>query len=319
MASACATRRPSGRLVARAPDILASVPHAARLLQLAVLAGRQPVAALLLDAGVDANKPSAVEPLIFISPLCAARVKRRGDIEALLLRRGAQEDVFTHAFVGDLDRLRAQVARGLAQAVDPAVDALQVTPVHHAVAGQRADALQTLLSGVRSSREPLLNGARALRDAATRQNVAMVALLLDHGVSAASIGAGRWVVHPELAPMLARAGARVDRSGSWIGLACTGNQGRRDDPAFVEGLLRHGARVDDRRLTGQRSDGGRATALHYAVRAGFVRTIELLLAHGGDPVARDDSGLTPLDWLARAAPSVDRQAVRRLLQRSQRP
>jgi ankyrin repeat protein len=116
--------------------------------------------------------------------------------------------------------------------------------------------------------------------------------------------------------MLVRAGAGVDRSGSWIGLSCTGNQGRKDDPEFVAALLRHGARVEDRRLTGQGSDGGRATAAHYAAKAGFVKTIEVLLDHGANPAARDDNGFTPLDWLERAAPSVDRHAVRRLLERT---
>ena len=141
----------------------------------------------------------------------------------------------------------------------------------------------------------------------------MVAMLIEQGVNAGSIGAGRWVLHPELAPMLSRAGADVDRSGSWIGLACTGNQGRKDDPEYVAALLRHGARVNDKRLAGQGADGGRATALHYASKAGFVKTIAVLLEHGADPTAPDDNGLTPLDWLERAAKSVDRDAVRRLL------
>ena len=115
--------------------------------------------------------------------------------------------------------------------------------------------------------------------------------------------------------MLSRAGARVDRSGNWIQLSCTGNQGRKDDPEYIEALLHYGARVDDRRETVQTTDGGRATALHYAAKAGFVKTIEVLLAHGADPNFQDDNGLTPLDWLERAAKSVDRNAVRRLLRR----
>ena len=82
---------------------------------------------------------------------------------------------------------------------------------------------------------------------------------------------------------------------------------------YVAALLRHGARVTDQRLTGQGTDGGRATALHYAAKAGFVKTVALLLEHGADPSAVDDNGRTPLDWLARAAKSVDREAVRRLL------
>jgi ankyrin repeat protein len=150
--------------------------------------------------------------------------------------------------------------------------------------------------------------------AVARQNIAIVAMLLDHGADVTTIRAGRWVMHPQLAPMLSRAGARIDRSGDWIRVSCTGNQGRKDDPAYVAALLRHGARVDDRRESVQMTDGGRATALHYAAKAGFVRTIEVLLDHGADPDVRDDNGLTPLDWLARASKSIDRDAVRGLLQ-----
>jgi truncated hemoglobin YjbI len=313
------------RLMHNAPDILASAPHAARLLQLAVLGGREEVVELLLDAGVDVNKPSPIGPierLIFATPLCVARAKRRTKIEALMLRRGAQEDIFAHAYLGELDRLRDPLGRdpAMAQAIDPATDVLPITPVHHAVAGGRIEALRALLAAVSQSNEPLRGAARALRDAAARESTGMVALLLAHGASAESVGAGRWVLHPELAPMLARAGASVDRSGAWIAAACTGNQGRKDDPLYVAALLHHGARVDDKRIAGQGNDGGRATALHYAAKAGFVKTIEVLLDHGADPAARDDNGLTALDWLERAAPSVDRPAVRRLLQhRRSRP
>jgi hypothetical protein len=173
--------------------------------------------------------------------------------------------------------------------------------------------MRVLLLHTSRGNEPLLGGARAIRHATALENVAMVSMLLKHGADATRVGAGRWVLHPELAPVLARAGAWVDRSGSWIGLSCTGNQGRKDDPEYVAALLRHGAHVDDKRLTGQDNDGGRATALHYAAKAGFVRTITVLLEHGADSTAKDDNGLTPLDWLDRAAKSVDREAVRRLL------
>jgi truncated hemoglobin YjbI len=46
------------KLLARAADVLASTPHTAKLLQLAVLGGRTSVVELLLDKGVDVNKPS---------------------------------------------------------------------------------------------------------------------------------------------------------------------------------------------------------------------------------------------------------------------
>jgi truncated hemoglobin YjbI len=187
------------QLVKHAPDVLVSAPHAAQLLQLAVLGGRQGVVEFLLDAGVDVNKPAPIEPLILVTPLCAARLKRRGAIETLLLRRGAKEDIFTHAYLGDLDHLHADIGGDpkVVQAIDPAVDALQVTPVHHAVAGGQVDALRALLSRISQADAPLLGGARAV--------------------------------------------------------------------------------------------------------------------HGADPKARDDNGFSALDWVERAAPSVDRAAVRRLL------
>jgi len=151
--------------------------------------------------------------------------------------------------------------------------------------------------------------------AVAHQNVEIAILLLAHGADASTIGAGRWVMNPELAPLLSRTGAHIGRSGDWIQLSCTGNQGRKDDPQYVAALLRYGARVDDRRETVQVSDGGRATALHYAAKAGFVKTIEVLLAHGANPGLRDDNGLTPLDWLERAPKSVDRDTVLRVLHR----
>jgi len=305
------------RLLARAPDVLASASHAAALLQLAALAGRLPVVELLLDRGVNVNRPAALAPLVFATPLCAARSKRREEVAALLVERGAREDVFTHAFLGDLEPLHAELTRApaSAQAIDPAVDALAITPIHHAVAGDRVDALRSLLGGAARAGQPILSPARALRDAAARESVAIAALLLEHGAPASSLGAGRWVVHPELAPMLSLAGATVGTDGAWIGLSCTGNQGRKDDPEYVAALLRHGARVTDRRLVGQDADAGRATALHYAARAGFAGTIGVLLEHGADSSAVDDHGRTPLDWLDRAARSVDRDRVRSLLRR----
>jgi truncated hemoglobin YjbI/ankyrin repeat protein len=311
-------------LLAHAPDILASTPHTAKLLRLAVLAGHVPVVELLLDRGVDVNKPSPIplhrhgsHTLIFVTPLCAARLKRRKGIELVLLGHGAKEDIFTHAFLGELEALEEDLARepSSAQASDPAVDVLEITPVHHAIAGGRVQALRVLLARALEAKTPLRGAKYAIGMAVAHENAAIVAMLLERGADATTIRAGRWVVHPELAPMLSLAGARIDRSGDWIRVSCTANQGRKDDPEYVAALLRHGARVDDRRETVQITDGGRATALHYAAKAGFVKTIEVLLDHGADPEARDDNGLTPSDWLARAPKPVDQDAVRRLLHR----
>jgi truncated hemoglobin YjbI len=313
-----------GAALTEAPDLLLP-PFAAAIMQSAALAGRAEIVRMLLERGVGPDRPfylpvgvtgRAFERVIFVTPLCASRMKRRSAVESLLLAAGASDDVFTAAFTGDLGSLERMLTSdpGLAQAADPAVDVLSISPVDHAVAGGQAAALRLLLDHVT---HPLTGHVRALRGAVAQGSLAMTELLLAHGADATRIGTGRWVLHPELAPLLAGRGAAVDSCGSWIGASCTGNQGRKDDPDYVRALLRHGARATDRR-TGD-PDGAygvralNATALHYAARAGFLKTIEVLLEHGADPGARDSNGRTPLDWLAQAAPSVSRAAVQNLL------
>ena len=314
-----------GAALAQAPDLLRPA-YVAAIMQAAALAGRAEIAAMLLDNGAGPDHPfylrvgitgQAFERVIYVTPLCAARFKRRASVESLLLAAGASEDVFTAAFLGDLTSLGRMLAAdpGLAQATDPAVDVLDITPVEHAVAGGQAGALRLILDHIA---QPIPRGVRALRGAAAQGSLALAELLLAHGADATQIGVGRWVLHPELAPLLASRGAAIDSSGSWIGAACTGNQGRKDDPDYVRALLRHGARATDRR-SGDHLKGAtgvlalNATALHYAAKAGFPRTVEVLLESGADPAARDSRGQTPLDWLDQAAPSVPRAAVRRLL------
>jgi ankyrin repeat protein len=309
-----------GGALAEAPDLLLP-SYAAAIMQAGVLAGRAEIVRMLLDVGVAVDHPFclpvgvtglAFERVVFVTPLCAARMKRRSVVESLLLAAGANEDVFTSAFLGDLTSLARMLSTdpSLARAADPAVDVLEITPVEHAVAGRQAAALRLILDHIALP----LPYVRALRGAAAQGSLPMVELLLAHGADATRIGVGRWVLHPELAPLLASRGAAIDSSGSWIGASCTGNQGRKDDPEYVRALLRYGASANDRRaggMTGVRALN--ATALHYAARAGFLRTIEVLIEHGADPDARDSHGRTPLDWLGQAAPSVSRAAVRNLI------
>ncbi len=309
-------------LVVEVPDLVGRAPLAAQLLQSATMAGRIEVVEWLVDRGVDANIPwplpvrfvgGALELVLFVTPLCAARMARRAEIGALLLRRDAMDDVFTAAFLGDLPLVQRLLSErpSLAQIPDPATDVLTITPVHHAVAGNHPSTLRTLLD---HTTEPVRTPSRALRAAAERGSVEMIELLIDHGADAGSVGAGRWVLDPEIAPLLANAGASAgvgiggEDSGDWVRISCTGNQGRKDDPFYVAALLRHGARV------GHRYNG--ATPLHYVVKAGFVQTIQVLLDHGADTDALDDRGRTPLDWLEQAAKSVDQEAVREALNRA---
>jgi ankyrin repeat protein len=307
-------------LVVEVPDAVARAAFGARLLQSATLAGRIEAVEWLIDAGVDVNRPSSLpvslsgaglEGILYVTPLGAARMRRRSDVTASLLRRGARDDVFTAALLGDLPLVRELLAErpSLAQVCDPATDVLTITPIHHAVAGNQLPALRALLD---HTTERVRSGARALRAAVERGNRDMIDLLLEHGADAHAVGAGRWVLDREIAPRLASAGASSgvghdgEDSGDWVRVSCTGNRGRKDDPAYVASLLRYGARVD------QRYNG--ATPLHHAVKAGFVQTTQVLLDLGADRNALDDRGRTPRDWLERAARSVDREAVRGVLE-----
>lgn len=313
-----------GATLAQAPDLLGP-SFAAAIMQSAVLAGRAGIVRQLVDLGVSPDAAFhlpvgavgiAYERVIFATPLCAARLKRRAAAEEVLLAAGAHDDVFTAALLGDLPALEDLLRRDprLAVASDPMVDVLDITPADHAVAGGRRAALQLLLEHA-GERRP--SHVRALRAAADHQDEAMVGLLLSAGADATRIGVGRWVVHPRLSLLLTEHGAAIDSSGAWIGAACTGNQGRKDDPEFVRALLRHGAKATDRRVGDPGETAGvgalNATALHYAAKAGFLETIKVLLAHGADPDARDSRDRTPLDWLDLAGPSVSRVAVRDLL------
>lgn len=169
-----------GAALAQAPDLLRPT-YAAAIMQAAALAGRAEIAAMLLEGGVEPDHPfylpvrvtgQALERVIYVTPLCAARFKRRGAVESLLLAAGASEDIFTAAFLGDLTSLARMLAAdpGLAQATDPAVDVLDITPVEHAVAGGQAGALALILDHIA---HPLPGGVRALRGAAAQGSLAM--------------------------------------------------------------------------------------------------------------------------------------------------
>src|SRR5215472_12619505 len=162
----------------QAPTLLATT-FAARLMRAAALAGRAETVELLVRRGADVDAPDCLpvaisgrsfERVIFVTPLCAARLRHRAAAERILLRAGARDDVFTVAYLGELSLLRTALATdsSLAHAFDPAADVLDITPIDHAVAGGQAEALRLLLGQVRP---PLRGGMRALRGAAARGDV----------------------------------------------------------------------------------------------------------------------------------------------------
>ena len=168
----------------------------------------------------------------------------------------------------------------LANGADPRVaDGEGHTPLHHAV---------------RSS-DPGV--AALLRDAA-----ADVDALDNDGRSPLAIAcqAGNW----RLARFLLERGAKPEPAeGSPVLLAAAGTE--EDDPAGVQLLLKHKARIDAR-------DRQRRSALHEAAQAGHGDIVEALLGAGANLEARDLLGRTPfLDAARRARAGVLEQLLGR--------
>ena len=267
------------------------------LLQTAAALGKTRAMEVLLAHGIDPNRASNLSLSVpghtsgalhhvLITPLCAALSKNRREAAEILTAHGALYDVFTAAYVGDLEVLRRLVDEdpAVAGARDPACDMSDVTPLHHAVYGGHTAAAAFLFS---QGAVPGPHAVRLLRWA--QQNEALCALLLQHGARAEGIGPGRWVMHPAIAESLHAHGADVnDPPGVWIWLSCTGNSGHKEDAEFVAALLRAGADV--------RATYAGASALHYAARAGFASVVSLLVEHGAEVAAEDRAGLKPIDW-----------------------
>lgn len=201
------------------------------------------------------------------------------------------------AVLPDLRLLRALIAAGL--------------DVNHAHAGMtpllaatrdswhgRPDAVTTLLANGADPRATDTEGNTPLHHAARSSDPGVVALLLDATAEIDALNhegrtplgiacvAGNW----RLAKFLLQHGARPDpASGLPVLLAAAATE--EDDPAGVQLLLKHKAKLDARDAEGR-------SALHEAAFAGHADIVSALLAAGADVQARDQRERTP--WLAAA-------------------
>lgn len=299
-------------LAAERPHVFAM--HGPTLLLVAAMRGKTHAVEALLRQDVDVNAvamPPGSDaktydlPMLRITPLCGAIANRRAAIADLLIQHGAQYDIFTAAYLGDLSAVQEllDLAPTLADTADPGCDVADVTPLLHAVFAGRFEVAQLLL---KRGATVGANSVRMLRAAANRGDDAMTNLLLTHGASPTAIGAGPWVMHTTLADKLLAQGANVnDKPGEWIGLCCTGNSGHKENIALARAMLRCGADVTARYK-------GR-TALHCAAKAGFSDVAKALLEYGSEVNALDDHGQTPLDEVANAGKSIDKKPIQRLL------
>jgi len=293
-------------------SVLDDPRHSAIILVEAALRGHTPVAAFLLDRGVDVNIPSAHSSDIMMTAHCAARSKKKDETAGFLRERGAVYDIFSACFLGDTARVSEllEAEPGLVNAHDPACDLLPVTPLHHAVYSGHETVAGILFD---RGAETGVNSTALVSYAAGRAKTGLLRMLLEQGADVTRIGCGRWVLDGEESALLIAHGADVNYpEGKWVWTACTGNNSQRDDPAYVQALLDKGARIDTV-LRG-------ATALHFAAKAGFTGVMEVLLNNGAPVDARSEKGETPLFYALKAGPRADMvKSVGMLLSRGADP
>ncbi len=271
--------------------------HGRTLLWEAVRAGRLEAVKFLLAQGADVALTGCYnsESLVQISPLCVARFYTRAAIVELLLARGARDDVFRLAYLGEAEGVMEALAAQpeLLNAEDPH-DEIYFTPlIAFAIAGDQPDLAQDLVARG-ATLAPY--SAQLLHLAARTGRIGLLDLLLTRGADIRAIDSGLFVPAPiaAIAYLLAH-GAPVNNPGKNgfppLVLLARADKGRRLN--VMELLLANGADVN---ATGPR---GR-TALHLAAAGGHADVLNLMLAHGARPELEDDSGKTALQ-LARAA------------------
>ena len=258
-------------------------------------------------AAADApGEAEALEPALYAAA-------RAGKVERALelIELGADVDAATSgderdrrslpvlaAVLPDLRLLRELIARG----VDLNAATAGMTPLLAATRDSwhgRPDAVMTLLANGADPRLADLDGNTPLHHAARSSDPGVAALLRDaqaeldplngDGLSPLGVACacGNW----RLAKFLLERGAKTEQPGGTPALLAAAG-GDEDDPAGVQLLLKHKARIDAR-------DAQRRSALHTASFAGHLDIAGALLAAGADANAIDLQQRTPLLEAAR--------------------
>lgn len=216
------------------------------------------------------------------------------------------------AVLPDLRLLRALIAHG----IDLNASHAGMTPLIAATRDSwhgRPEAVMTLLTNGADPRTADSEGNTPLHHAARSSDPGVAALLRDAGAEidplnrdhasplALACTAGNW----RLARFLLERGAKPDLPDALPALHAAAG-GDEDDPAGVQLLLKHRARVDARDPRGR-------SALHEAAYAGHPEIIGILLGAGADIHARDGEQRTPFLEAARggALPGVQALIVAR--------
>jgi uncharacterized protein len=277
-------RGPAARLVNDgAPTVVGEYPRlidqrggdGVTMLWAAARRGSVPLVRWLVARGADVEiTGSAVHVTqVMVSPYCIAVRSRRSEVAQFLLDHGAQVDVFSAAFLGEVNTLRDHIVAGLADAQSPHEDLHRVAPLHHAVDGGSVAAATLLLE---SGADARISSGRLLTSAANQGAIELVRLLLDHGAGAAEaeslgpVGTDRTI--GEL--LIVRGfdlNAPIRDQETPLTMACRADKG--EHPKTIVALLDLGADPNAPNAKGR-------TPLAVATGARFDETVALLRAAG---------------------------------------
>ncbi len=237
--------------------------HAARCEQLPTVRWLAERSGALDVPGSDVHVVS-----VMVTPYCAAVRFGHAEVAEWLLTQGATVDVFTAAYLGNVERLRAS---------DPNEQTIEeelypVTVLHYAVDGERPEVVRLLIdcgAEVRLHSRRLL--ALASRSAETTQ------LLLNAGADATQAESLGSIAQGDMsvARLLLERGLDIDRPirgrETFLTRACRGDKG--GSVLAVRTLLELGA---DPNIP----NGNGRTPLQTASRGHFTEIVDLLVRHG---------------------------------------
>lgn len=275
-------------------------------LHLAAVNGHKDVVLQLIQKGADVNLKSQKNKR---SPLHYAAWKGHAEVVQLLLKKGAEVDsreidgetpLYYGGASGNLQVIKLLVAKGAR--VKGEKSTLNTTPLTYAVYrnGGSVDIVKFLIAKGADVMQAADNGFNLLHRAAWEAKGDMINLLIDKGIPVDSrTDFGRTPLQNavmtgnlEAAEVLIKRGADVNASGDedWPPLYLAVKRGRKDMVAL---LLKTGANANDTRKQTKK------TVLHTAAIKGYGKIAYKLLEKGAEPNARDNSGITPLEYAYR--------------------
>ena len=274
--------------------------HGRTMLWEACHRGKLPMVKYLVrrKANIDAFGSHYTPYFVDISCYCIARFKKHDEVADYLLERGAQQNIHTAAFLGDLQQVKDDIrsdkrllhvghpqhemaeknSHGIEFVAKPAVWS---TPLCYALRGGDAETVKWLIG-----RGSKTKGIEHKLFIAANDDPLLVEMLLETGADpgdAPDVLPG----NRQLAKVFAKYGKQTASSvlSDELVYLCRGDRG--GNPVQVAALIDAGANVNHQDHKGK-------TAVHRAAKAGFWKTIDVLVSYGADLEVEDHAGETPV-------------------------